>query len=335
MSPAERAQRRLQQLADRVEPGLRDAILRMARAMAPDQVAALVRLLEDGAIDEAVDLVMRQSGTRAAIADVRATYARAVIALSRVAADDLARELRITVAAPVLSPPLVDAVRRWEDAAFARVVSDVRDGLRETIATEIARGLGPRQVAVALKGTIGAGGLTAYDARIIASFRAALEEGRFADALGRTIRDKRFDATLRRIAKGGKLTPAQVEKMVAAYRRKLIAWRAETFARTAAIQAANEASAAAWHEAVASGAIPATEVRRYWVIAEDERTCPVCRGIADAHPLGVGLTDSFGAVQSPPAHPNCRCTVWIRRERAGVARRPTPGSTRLILPILT
>lgn len=332
MSPAERAQRRLQQLADRVEPGLRDAFLRMARAMAPDQVAALVRLLEDGAIDEAVDLVMRQAGTQAAIADVRATYARAVIALSRAAAEDLAAQLRITVAAPVLSPPLVDAVRRWEDAAFARVLEDVRAGLRETIATELARGFGPRQVAVALKGGM-AGGLTAYDAKIIASFHAALEEGRFADALGRTIRDKRFDRTLQRIAKGGKLSPAQVEKMVAAYRRKLIAWRAETFARTAAIQAANEASAVAWHEAVASGAIPAAEVRRYWVIAEDERTCPVCRGIADAHPQGVGLTDPFGTVQAPPAHPNCRCTVWIRRERSGVVQRPAPGSTRLILPL--
>lgn len=333
MSPAERAQRRLQQLADRVEPGLRDAFLRMARAMAPDQIADLVRLLEDGAVDEAVDLVMRQSGTRAAIADVRATYARAVIALSRAAAVDLGRALRITVAAPVLSPPLVSAVRRWEDAAFARVLEDVREGLRETIATEVARGLGPRQVAVALKGAIGSGGLTAYDARIIASFRAALEEGRFADALGRTIRDKRFDRTLQRLAQGGKLTPAQVEKMVAAYRRKLVAWRAETFARTAAIQAANEASAVAWHEAVASGAIPAAEVRRYWVIAEDERTCKVCDGIAKAHPLGVGLAEPFGKIQAPPAHPSCRCTVWIRRERTGVERRPTPGSTRLILPL--
>lgn len=335
MTPEERAQRRLQQLAATLEPSLRDAFLRMANALRPADVAELVRRLESGDTDGAVSLLFDRPDVVAAQRQVRAAWAEGLIRLSRAATRDLIREVRIAVSVPVASPAIVSAVRRWEDAAFARVLDDVRAGLRETIATEIARGLGPRQVAVALKGTIGAGGLTAYDARIIASFRAALEEGRFADALGRTIRDKRFDATLRRIAKGGKLTPAQVEKMVAAYRRKLIAWRAETFARTAAIQAANEASAAAWHEAVASGAVPPAEVRRYWVIAEDERTCPVCRGIADAHPLGVGLTDPFGAVQSPPAHPNCRCTVWIRRERAGVARRPTPGSTRLILPILT
>ncbi len=329
MTPEDRAQRRLQQLAQLIEPDLRDAFLRMARTLTVRDLTELIRRLESGDAEGAVSLLFDRPDVIAAQRAVRATWARSLIDLARRATRDLTRELRITVAAPVASPAIIGAVRRWEDAAFARVLAEVREGLRETIAQELARGLGPRQVAVALKGAIGSGGLTAYDAKIIASFRKALEEGRYKDALGRMLRDKRFDKTL---AKMGKLSSAQIEKMVAAYRRKLIAWRAETFARTAAIQAANEATAASWQEAVASGVVPLAEVRRYWVVAEDERTCPVCQGIADAHQQGVGLNDPFGTFQSPPAHPNCRCTVWIRRERAGVARRPTPGSARLILP---
>lgn len=305
MSPAERAQLRLQQLAARLEPSLREAFLRLVGSLAPDDLGELVRLLEAGDINGAVRFLVGQPTAAAAIVALRSTYAQGLIRLVQAVAKDVGGELRLVVSAPVLSPDLVAAVRRWEDQAFRRVLADVRAGLRETIAGELARGIGPRQIAVALKADIAAGGLTAYDAQIIASFRAALEEGRTGDALRRALRDRRYDKALT----GRPLTPAEIDRMVDAYRRKLTAFRAETFARTAAIQAANEASAIGWRAAIAQGAVPATEVRRFWVVAQDERLCPVCAPVPEQNPGGVGLDDAFstpnGPAFAPPLHPNC------------------------------
>lgn len=336
MTAAERAQRRLQDLASGLEPALRRAFLDMAAGLTPESLEELVRLLDAGQLDQAVAYLTGSPQAVAAIAVVRSRYAAGLIRIVGAVARDLAYGeggRKLIVAAPVASPELVAAVRRWEDGAFARVLADVREGLRETIARELARGIGPRQVALALKRDIGTAGLTAYDARIIASFRAALEEGRATDALRRTLRDRRFDQLLRREAT---LTPAKIDRMVAAYRRKLIAFRAETFARTSAIQAANEASEIGWRTAVTQGAVATEEIRRYWVVAADERLCETCSPVPARYPNGVGLDDQFltdvGAVRTPPLHPNCRCTVWIRRERPGVQRAPQPGTTRLVLP---
>ena len=330
MTPAERAQRRLQDLADRLEPSLRRAFLDMARGLAPESLAELVRLLESGQLDAAVAYLTGSPRAVAAVSAARSAYAGGIIRTVSAVVRDIAAggPRRLVIASPVASPDLIAAVRRWEDGAFARVQREVREGLRETIASELARGIGPRQVAVQLKQGV-SGGLTAYDRKIINSFRAALEEGRVGDAARRTLRDRRLKIS-------DTLTPAQIDKAVAAYERKLVAFRAETFARTAAMQAANEASGVGWKEAVRQGVVPAAEVRRYWVVSADERLCQVCAPVPGLNENGVGLDDLFttpnGPALHPPLHPRCRCTTWTRRVRAGVRQLPAPGTTRLVLP---
>ncbi len=304
MTPAEISQRRLQQLAERLEPSLRAAFLTLTKRMAPDELAAVIRLLEAGDLDGAVRLIWQSPKTLAAVAATRATWASGLLRLVQSTVRDVPVPRGLIIAAPVSSPETIAAVRRWEDTAFRRVAQDVQAGLRDTMATELARGINPRQVAVALKQGVG-GGLTAYDTRIIASFRQALEEGRTADALRRTVRDRRYDP---RLAKGD-YTPAQIDTMVDAYRRKLIRLRAETFARTAAMEAANEAGEIGWRAAIAQGAMRFDEVRRYWVVAADERLCSICAPIPREHPDGVALDEPFrtsvGLLMRPTAHPNC------------------------------
>jgi len=332
MTPADRAQRRLHDLADRLEPGLRRAFLAMAASLTPESLAELVRLLEAGDLDGAVAYLTGSPRAIAAVTLVRSTFAGGIIRTIGAIAKDVTLGdggRRLVIAAPVASPDLIAAVRRWEDGAFARVLVDVRAGLRETIATELQRGIGPKQVAVQLKQGVGAG-LTDYDSTIVRNFRRELESGRFSDAKRRALRDRRYA-----LPKGKPLTPKQIDTMVAAYERKLVAFRAETFARTAAMQAANEASDIGWREAIAQGLVPAAEVRRYWVVAADERLCEVCAPIPGLNNKGVNLDGLFttpnGPMRCPPVHPNCRCTTWIRRERVGVRPAPQPGTTRLIL----
>lgn len=322
---------RLRALADRIAPSLRRAYLRaLDQLRASFATTEVVRALDSGDIELAVQRVFDSAQADAALRAIRVKYVEGVVQLLPPASDALPRvpgRLAIRVQAPVVSPELIAAARRFEDNAFARITAQARDGLRARVAAELERGIGPRQIASALKTQMGVG-LTAYDEQLVGSFRRALVEGRTRDALARALRDVRFDRSLA----NGTLTPEKIERMVTAYRRKLVAFRADTFARTTAIQAANEASLASWESAVAQGAVDIDTIRRYWIVSDDERLCPICEPIPDTNADGVGLRDTFdtpvGPLLTPTAHPNCRCTVWIRVERAGVRQRPAPGTTQ-------
>lgn len=328
MSPAERAHRRLLELADSLEPALRRSVLRVMQSLTPGQMADVVRLLERGDVDAVVQLVFSRPEVTEATNKLRAEWTAGVIRLAAKVTADLRQQVALRVLVePVVSQPIIDAVRRWDDTAFRAIQRDLQDGLRESVAQRLAAGMGPRQVAVALKANM-ASGLTAYDERIIASFEQALAEGRHSDALRRALRDKRSDRSL---LKGKPLTAEQRAKMVAAYRRKLTAFRAETFARTAAIDAANEANYASWMEGVRQGLYVADDVRCYWIVADDERLCPICGQVPKDYEYGVTLGQPFQLIDGrmllrPTAHARCRCTLWIELLQKGVApaRTPTP-----------
>lgn len=351
MTRAEQAQARLDALAARLEPKLREAFRAYVRSLAPERLPALADLLASGDVDAVVEFLTDRQAYRAASEDLRTVYATALQDASVRETLALSARLRVRVVAPLMPPPLLAALRTWENTAFQNIVSETRDGLRVLVADRLASGVGPRQAAVALKADLATGGLTAYDEKIIASFRQALADGRYKDALGpknaagkfdagRTLRDRRYDRTLEKLLgkQGGTLSPKQIESMTAAYRRKLVAFRAETFARTQAMQAANDATMGSWQNAIAQGVVPATELRRYWVVAKDERLCERCAPIPRLNQDGVAFEQPFvidengTTAQRPPLHPNCRCGLSIVRTEQGVRPAPAPGSTRFVFP---
>lgn len=94
--------------------------------------------------------------------------------------------------------------------------------------------------------------------------------------------------------------------------------RAEKIARTETIRAQTKSEIEVWKE---SGVVEA----KIWYTAQDERTCPLC---APLHEKVISLNDTFfakgdshegdngqiikldyEAVDGPPLHPNCRCTL--------------------------
>lgn len=313
MTRAERrAYRRLAALADRLEPALaRQWLAALDELVRTVPATALVAALEAGGPDALVSALFDRPEARLALQSLATQYADAVARAVPVAAAGLPPIGRLRVAIPVASPALVDAVRRWEQTAFRRVAAEMREGVRTLVADGIVAGLGPRGMVASLRQPTGAIGLTAYDHRIVASFREQLRTDP-ATALRRALRDRRFDRTVRR----GALTDAQIDRMTAAYRQKLITWRAQTFARSAAVSAANDASVVAWSDTLRAAGIDEALVRRYWVVADDERLCEVCGPVPAMQPTGVGLREAFrtpdGTAMQPPLHPNCRCMVWVR-----------------------
>jgi SPP1 gp7 family putative phage head morphogenesis protein len=81
--------------------------------------------------------------------------------------------------------------------------------------------------------------------------------------------------------------------------------RAETIAVTEVTRAAAEGGRLYQQQLQQAG----FTFDRIWRTSNDERVCPVC-GPLDGKPEA-----EWGGLDSPPAHPNCRCSVTLRRRR--------------------
>ena len=100
-----------------------------------------------------------------------------------------------------------------------------------------------------------------------------------------------------------------------AYAERLKEVRATTIARTEIQIAQNEGRYEGWKQAAQNGYVdPASS--KTWVIARDERTCPICLEL-DGETVGLYGTFSNG-MERPVAHPNCRCTMVLNPPDRGV-----------------
>jgi hypothetical protein len=113
------------------------------------------------------------------------------------------------------------------------------------------------------------------------------------------------------------MTQAKIDQMVERYRQRYIKHRSEMIARTESINALNQANMETWRQMEEQGMVNRDQVRRFWLVARDERTCPRCRPIPALNPNGVGMEQAFdtpqdGLIMAPIVHPACRCAVFIR-----------------------
>lgn len=246
-----------------------------------------------------------------------------------------------------LNPRLIDWLQGYSLGLIQQIKNDTKEAIRDKLITGMTAGDNPIKVARQIKTEIG---LTAKQAKAVANYRKELEAfhlktGAKAYGLGnkvdrvngrqvfkpdtdgspldgidlRRLRDFRFDGKLKAAMVTGKpIPPAQIDKMVEAYARKYRQFRAQTIARTEALRSTNFGVHDAWRQIIDSGAAPEELVRRQWIVAKDERLCEVCAPVPGMNPKkGVPFMQAFqtpkGPMMMPPAHPNCRCSLWIRR----------------------
>lgn len=187
-------------------------------------------------------------------------------------------------------------------------------------------GADPEAVAEALRGVIG---LTPRDAKAVSNFRNLLENGS-REALRRAWRDKRFDATVESWLDGVPVDSAKVDAMVERFAANALRSRAETIARTESLQAAVGGIRDAYVQAVGSGRLLDSEVRRRWQVVLDERLCPICGSIPLLNTGGVGVMQPYlsirGPIMAPLAHPRCRCTETYSTDLSRVQANPFTGT---------
>lgn len=317
--------RRIQRRAADLAPDIAAALLRGLRALRAEMESdAFVALLDGGDVvgvlawldDARLNRVfgpLRQALQEAYVASLRA-HLRDVA--TGTASRQAARALSLSL--DLLDPRTVQAIRQLDTKVMRELRTEIRATVRATVQDALVRGQSPRAIAPTLRAAVGLG---PSQRQQVANFRRALEEGDVARALSYERRDRRFDRSIRK----GQLTPAQIDRMVAAYERRRLALNAETIARTAALDAQRAAQQDAWRAAIREERVDPARLRRRWVSVLDGRERPAHRAM---HGTVVRWDEPFmvpgvGPQMTPgELEYNCRCIAWVFTAGAPVGTAP-------------
>lgn len=285
----------------------------MAKGIAETYRAWIDRLL--GKSSQPIDLI---NDTAAAIAEPIMRSFAAGAATPPLDSTDGDRKFFVDVDFDALNP----AVRRhMADYALDRIV-EISDSQREAIRgvlmqQSVLQGVGPRDAARSVREHIG---LTTHQSGVVEGYRRELETLNPA-ALERKLRDARFDRTVRKaIETGTPLSDEQIDKMVDAYHRRMLALRAETIARTESIRATSYGALARAQDVLDQH--PDLDVVKRWIATDDERTRDTHKDLNGKEVTGLltPFTTSAGNQLRWPVDQdgaadetiNCRCAIGYR-----------------------
>jgi hypothetical protein len=335
----------IERLAGKLEPQLAKAILAGLQKMGADaDLDLIVAALQSGDVSKVIAALAIDP--KAAFSEVSPAIQSGLYASGAATA----ATIRLTGAAfafDQLNPRLITWLQTYNLGLIRQISDSTKEAVRSVLVSGMTDGKNPKDVARQIKGIVG---LTERQAKAVMNYRKELEtfhlkrtagsfglgrkvnsvngtqvtildeDGLNSDGVNaRRLRDFRYDGQLSRAVETGKpLSPEQIDKMVAAYQRKYLAYRSRTIARTEALRTTNMGVQDAWRQAIEDQVVQESLVRRQWVVAKDERLCEWCSPIPKMNPKrGVKLDQPFatpkGPVTLPPVHPNCRCTVFIRQ----------------------
>ena len=292
-----------------MSPDVSAAILRglaILRDSMPE--AQLVRILESGDINQLFSAVLNDAVLERAFLPVREQIRSATMANFRYFARDLPKGGKIdgvlAVSFDVLNPTVIDAVRALDTKVVQGMSSDVRETVRAFTENGLRDGVSPRAIGRQIRDVVG---LAPNQERAVANFRLLLESGD-RDALARKLRDKRFDRTLGKAfgGEGDGLTAKQIDGMVDAYRRKMLAFNANTQARTAALDSTKSAQRLSWLDAADKGIVDRDRLVRTWRGVKDDRERDEHLAM-EGETVPVDQPYSNGEMVPGESTYNCRC----------------------------
>lgn len=272
-------------LADRLEPRLRNAFIeavgRMKSATTRSALEAAIRAGNPPA--EIVDMlpwdVLQESLGPKATNILRQGFARSIeFSAERLSSTLGGVEVGYTIEHP--------AAVRWLNSHMKQFLRGVQNVNREAILNHVRaayeEGMAPAELAKKIERHIG---LTDKQIRGVENFEDRLRN------------------------QGVK--PEQIERRVERVAQAHVRNRAKMIGRTETIRSANQGQQMVWEQAAEDGLVRESKVRRKWLVTPDDRLCELCEPMDDQTvKLDEDFTRGDGeSVISPPAHPNCRCTV--------------------------
>jgi hypothetical protein len=329
-----RLQRRVLKYARALEGELNRNLLRawdaMRASMTEAQIASLV---EFGQVERVVQQLALSPDLNRFFGPVRSKLTEGSIDAAKRYTIDLptaARAISNSKTFDVLSPKVVAGIATLNSRVLNSLATNTAETIRTAAYEGIKEGMHPRAVARRIRDSIG---LAPNQERAVSNFRKYLTDGD-RTALHRKLRDKRFDKILHKaLGRGGTgLSQGQIDKMSAAYRRRMVAWNAETQMRTAAMDAQRLGQKLAWEDAVAKGAVDRKTLFKQWAGTLDSRE-------REEHILMEGeerhIDENFSNGEDIPGDStyNCRClAVYSTKEQPAIIEKQSSAAPSPIIP---
>jgi len=318
------------------EPRLRDEFLAaVQRVRDRVNISAIERLIKEGRIEEAIDAVglnpLDFSDLSEAIADAfneGGKEAAKDIPANRSWAN-VVSEFRFDVR----NLTAEDITRTQSSTLVTEINEDLRQAIRQHLTAGVEAGANPRQTALELVGRKnpvtgqregGIIGLTSQQETWQRSYAAQIASSDPSDlmnALGKGLRNKRYDAAIKRAIATGKPIPVSMrENMIRDYRNKTLKYRADVISRNETIKSLAASQREAYRQSIEAGHVKPEQIKRFWVTAGDDRVRNDHRlipgmnkgGVQWGEPFKVPFSeDASGLVMNAPHGVQCRCRERI------------------------
>jgi len=174
-------------------------------------------------------------------------------------------------------------LRENSSSLIVEVTQDQKEMVRQRLTASLSEGINPRQSALELVGRKnrvtgrregGFIGLTERQAQWTVNARAELEDLN-PNYLTRKLRNRRFDAMLKKAIKSGKpLTKASMDRMITSLQSRTLKYRGDVIARTESIDALRAGHHEALRQATEAGDVAEGDVTREWDATGDRLTRP-------------------------------------------------------------
>lgn len=279
-APGDQWWRALHQIADGLEPTVRNAFLRAVRMVqAKLDIVNLEDAVNRGTIDQSAFWQVLQSELDSAL---RAPLREALLGGAGIADRRLPQGM---MRFDLTNPAAVRAVDTEVANLVREITNESRQAIRDLVQQSILGTFDVHQLARQIRSSIG---LTSRYAVAVDNYQQTLLDNGMPD--------------------GQAMTRSQ------AYADRLLRYRAQMIARTEVIRATSAGQSAVWNDAQAEGLLP-VDAQRVFITTPDDRLCEICAPM-DGQTVGINepFQSDLGPIDYPPVHPSCRCAVGIATE---------------------
>tara|TARA_R110000851_G_scaffold66998_4_gene151135 strand:- start:1937 stop:2974 length:1038 start_codon:yes stop_codon:yes gene_type:complete len=195
-------------------------------------------------------------------------------------------------------------LKQFSSGFVTRLTDEARNNVRTTLEQGMIRGQNPRKTALDIVGRIdpktkkrvgGIIGLNEAQVGWVDSTRRRLEQ-LDKSYFKLTLRDKRFDATVRNAIESGKPIPTDtIDKLITSYKKNALRYRGQAVARTETIQSINRGAQSAYIQAVGDGTLQRKALTKEWddVGGSLTRTTHSSMGKTYGKGKGIDLEEPF------------------------------------------
>lgn len=313
----------IQRAIEQIEPQLRDAFIEAVQRITDNvELGRIEALIREGRIDDALRALNINPTLFSGLheAERAGLVAGGNLVLSGLRIRDPFTGSRVVLGFDGRATRAEQWAAQTSSRLITEIVEDQMQMAREVIRAGIEAGRNPRQVALDLVGRIdkmtgkrsgGFIGLTRQQAQWVMNAERQLRD-LDAGYFTRGRRDKRYDRLVMRAIKDGKpLAEADIRQIMQRYRDRLLNLRAETIARTEALNALRAGRHEGYQQLVGSGNVRADQVAVTWSATMDGRT-------RDSHQALNGQKIRFGQLFTSPL-------TGARLEYPGDSTHGAPG----------